>query len=192
LVAEAPTLDPSLSEVDVLMARYAAGDDRCFPALYDLLAPRLYTFLFRRTHDREHAEDLVQQTLLQMHCARGRFLPGARVLPWMYAIANRLAIDSFRRKGREVPTALRHEGPGHGESADDVLEAKRLAQDIGRELERIPESQRIAFELVKLEGLSLKEAAESLGTTVTSVKLRTHRAYEALRGVLGDVLKGSA
>ena len=191
MVAEAPTLDPSLSEVDLLMARYAAGDDRCFPALYDLLAPRLYTFVFRRTHDRARAEELVQQTLLQMHCARGRFLPGARVLPWMYAIANRLAIDSFRRERREVPTA-HDDGPGHGESADEVLEAKELAQDIGRELERIPESQRRAFELVKLEGLSLKEAAESLGTTVTSVKLRTHRAYEALRGVLGDVLKGPA
>ena len=172
------------------MARYAAGDDHCFAALYDLVAPRLYAFLFRRTRDRARAEDLVQQTLLQMHCARARFLPGARVLPWMYAIANRLAIDSFRREGREVPTAQRDGGPGHGESADEVLEAKELAQDIGRELERIPENQRRAFELVKLEGLSLIEAAESLGTTVTSVKLRTHRAYEALRGVLGDVLKG--
>jgi RNA polymerase sigma-70 factor (ECF subfamily) len=191
LVAETPTLEPSLSEVDVLMARYAAGDDRCFAALYDLLAPRLYGFLFRRTRDRARAEDLVQQTLLQMHCARGRFLPGARVLPWMYAIANRLAIDSFRREGREIPTEPRDEGPGRGESADEVLDAKELAQEIGRELERIPESQRVAFELVKLEGLSLKEAAESLGTTVTSVKLRTHRAYQAIRNVLGDVLKGS-
>ena len=174
------------------MARYAAGDDRCFAALYDLLAPRLYNFLFRRTHDRARAEDLVQQTLLQMHCARSRFLPGARVLPWMYAIANRLAIDSFRREGREVLTEIREEGTAHGESADEVLDAKELARDIGRELERIPESQRVAFELVKLEGLSLKEAAESLGTTVTSVKLRTHRAYEAIRNVLGDVLKGPA
>jgi RNA polymerase sigma-70 factor (ECF subfamily) len=110
----------------------------------------------------------------------------------MYAIAHRLAIDSFRRERREVPTSPRRDGHGHGEIADEVLEAKQLAENIGRELERLPDSQRIAFELVKLEGLSLKEAAESLGTTVTSVKLRTHRAYEAIRSVLGDVLKGPA
>jgi DNA-directed RNA polymerase specialized sigma24 family protein len=46
----------------------------------------------------------------------------------------------------------------------------------------------VAFELLKEEGLSLAEAAQVLGTTVSAVKLRAHRAYEALRLVLGDVL----
>jgi RNA polymerase sigma-70 factor, ECF subfamily len=187
VVAKIETQQPP-TDADLLMARYAGGDDAAFAELYDQVAPRLYAFLFRRIKNRAQTEDLVQQTLLQMHCARGRFLPGARVLPWMYAIANRLAIDTFRRAGREI-ALVDEEGAGRADSADDILEAKRLARDIGRELERIPQNQRVAFELVKLEGLSLKEAAEALGTTVMSVKLRTHRAYEAIRGVLGDVPK---
>jgi RNA polymerase sigma-70 factor (ECF subfamily) len=72
------------------------------------------------------------------------------------------------------------------------VQAQQLATRIQRELARLPETQRVAFELVKQEGLSLAEAAQVLGTTVAAVKLRAHRAYEALRAVLGDVLEDDA
>ena len=52
-----------------------------------------------------------------------------------------------------------------------------------------PLYERVAFELVKQEGLTFVEAAEVLGATVAAVKLRAHRAYEALRAVLGDALE---
>jgi RNA polymerase sigma-70 factor (ECF subfamily) len=70
--------------------------------------------------------------------------------------------------------------------ADERLHALRLARDVERELLRLPEAQRVAFELVKKDGLSMKEAAQVLGTTVTAIKLRAHRAYVALREALGD------
>jgi RNA polymerase sigma-70 factor (ECF subfamily) len=53
-------------------------------------------------------------------------------------------------------------------------------------LDSLPESQRVAFELIKGDGLSVAQAAETLGTTVTAVKLRAHRTYEALRSALRD------
>jgi RNA polymerase sigma-70 factor (ECF subfamily) len=172
------------------MARYAAGDDAAFAVVYDELAPRLYGFLLRQTSDMARAEDLVQQTFLQMHRARGSFLAGAEVLPWAFAIARRLLIDGYRRGRREVLDGddARDEPPASGPTADDLVQAQQLADRIKRELARLPEAQRVAFELVKQEGLSLAEAAQVLGTTVAAVKLRAHRAYEALRGVLGDVL----
>ena len=58
---------------------------------------------------------------------------------------------------------------------------------IGAELERLPENQRVAFELIKQDGLSVAEAAQVLGTTVAAVKLRAHRAYEALRAALAEL-----
>src|SRR5271166_506830 len=83
------------------MDRYACGEDAAFSELYDLLAPRLSAFLLRRTRDASHTEDLLQQTFLQMHHARRHFGTGADVTPWAYAIARRLLIDAFRKKGRE-------------------------------------------------------------------------------------------
>jgi RNA polymerase sigma-70 factor (ECF subfamily) len=182
---------------NALMERYATGDDSAFSELYDYVAPRLYSFLLRQTREQARAEDLVQQTLLQMHCARRHFAPGAEVIPWAFAIARRLFIDSIRKRKHEVLMSTEEEEhsashpPPVTDLPDDLLASKQLAGRIQRELDRMPEAQRVAFELVKQEGLSMAEAAEVLGTTVAAVKLRAHRSYEALRTALGDAIDGA-
>jgi len=75
---------------------------------------------------------------------------------------------------------------------DEVVHSKHLALCVERELARLPPTHREAFELVKEDGLSHAEAAEVLGTTVSAVKLRAHRTYQALRAALGDVFERSA
>ncbi len=173
------------------MERYARGDDRAFEELYDELAPRLFGYLLRQTRERARAEDLVQQTFLHIHKARGRFIAGAEVTPWAFAIARRLLIDGARRGKREV-LGIDDANDADGatasvDAADDVAQARELAARLRTELARLPETQRVAFELIKQEGLSVAEAAQVLGTTVAAVKLRAHRAYEALRAVVGEV-----
>lgn len=184
--------DARASALDAAMDRYARGDDAAFEELYDGLAPRLLSFLLRHTRDYARAEDVVQQTMLQVHRARGRFEPGAHVLPWAFAIARRLLIDQHRKTGREVVAPTDDDSAVQllvalDASADDVAIAKETAARITAALEELPENQRVAFELIKQDGLSVAEAAEALGTTVAAVKLRAHRAYEALRVVLADV-----
>jgi len=172
------------------MDRYACGDDSAFSELYDLLAPRLTAFLARRARDEALASDLVQQTFLQMHASRRHFSEGADVMPWAFAIARRLLIDVVRKSGREI--AGDDGGNEERESVapdlppDRIVAQRRLAARVSKELERVPEAQRAAFELVKRDGLSLAETAEVLGTTVAAVKLRIHRTYEALRAALGE------
>jgi RNA polymerase sigma-70 factor (ECF subfamily) len=175
------------------MDRYARGDDSAFASVYDALAPRLYGYLLRQTRARARAEDLLQQTMLHMHRARARFIPGAEVMPWAFAIARRLLVDGARRGRRELladdgePDAGVSEAP----SAHDLVQAQELAIRLERALAKLPQSQRTAFELIRQEGLSVAEAAQVLGTTVPAVKLRAHRAYVALRASLGDlVLEG--
>ncbi|MGH7438334.1 MAG: RNA polymerase sigma factor [Polyangiaceae bacterium] len=178
------------AEVDVAMERYAGGDDAAFAAVYDKIAPRLYGYLLRQTRERARAEDLVQQTMLHIHRARTRFIPGAEVTPWAFAIARRLLLDGLRRAKREVTPS--EEDPDSAfasdDAADDMVQARELAARIGAVLAKLPESQRVAFELLKQEGLTVAEAAEVLGTTAAAVKLRAHRAYEALRLALGDAM----
>jgi RNA polymerase sigma-70 factor (ECF subfamily) len=175
---------------DLAMDRYARGDDGAFAELYDLLSPRLYAFLVRRTREAAQAEDILQQTFLQMHGARGHFAPGGAVMPWAFSIARRLLIDRFRAQHREsvaiddidssVP-ALR----APGTAPDDMASLRRLTRHLERELAGLPEHYRVAFELIQIDGLSMAEAAEVLGTTVAAIKVRAHRAYEALRKKLG-------
>jgi RNA polymerase sigma-70 factor (ECF subfamily) len=149
--------DPERERANAAMERYARGEDDAFSDLYDALAPRLRGYLLRASRDPGCADDLLQQTMLQIHRARGRFIAGAEVLPW----------------------------------ADELVDSDRLARALERELERLPEPHRAAFELVKNQGLSIREAAAVLGATPTAVKLRAHRAYAALRSALGDFVDRS-
>ena len=166
------------------------GDDDAFEEVYDGLAPRLFAYFRRHTNSSDRAEDLLQQTFLQIHRGRASFLPGSEVTAWAFAIGRRLSIDVSRKSRRQVPIASTEEvekaPPSSREPLpDEVVRARQLAAQVERELARLPDAQRIAFELVKQDGLSIAEAAEVLGCTPTAVKLRAHRAYEALRASIG-------
>lgn len=167
------------------MNRYADGEEAAFSELYDVLSPMLMSFLLRQTGQVAKAEDLLQQTFLNVHHARGCFLRGAQVLPWVFAIARRLVIDGSRKRSEEALSD--HDPLDAGQHGGDAhVHAAQLAKRANAALEKMPESQRVAFQLLRVEGLSHLEAAEVLGVTVSAVKLRAHRAYEALRAALGD------
>ena len=172
------------SPADQAMERYADGDDAAFSTLYDELAPRLFRFAARQLQNHAAAEDVVQQALLQIHCARDRFTRGAAVLPWAYAIARRLVIDVSRRRGREdllANPAQDTEEPSGAVAPDEALHRKRSEAALRRDLLRLPPALREAFELIKVEDLSVAESAEVLGITRGMVKIRAHRATVALR-----------
>ena len=184
-----PNVDATTAAASAAMDRYADGDDRAFAVVYDALAPRLYGWLLRRTQDAAIAEDLVQQTFLHMHRARATYLTGADVVPWAFAIARRLTIDSFRRRRREFLWS------DHSMENTEMLASEALLPDAAAQTEQalamlektlgaLPLVQREAFTLCKCDGLSLAQAAEVLGTTIGNVKVRVHRAVTALRATL--------
>jgi RNA polymerase sigma-70 factor (ECF subfamily) len=171
------------SRADCAMERYACGDDAAFVEVYDALAPRLQRFAYRWTRSRSAAEDTVQQTLLQIHAARHRFVRGGAVVPWAYAIARRLLIDLGRRWREEVRggDVRDPEEPAPEPSPEDALHWRREEAEARRDLAALPAAWRESFELVKFEGLSVAETAEVLGITRGMVKIRAHRATVALR-----------
>ena len=171
---------------DAAMERYAAGDDEAFECVYDVLAPFLLRYLRRRVNREDLAQDLLQDTLLHLHRGRGTFITGAAVLPWSYAIARRLLCDARRHERRSVPVVEIEDICGAQEaggehSPEELLIARQICDCVNRSLEEMPTLQRTAFTLLRVEGASTRDAALQLGTTVTAVKLRAHRAYEALR-----------
>ena len=183
------------ADADAAMERYSRGDDVAFEEVYDAIAPRLLGYLRKSTRDGFAAEDLMQQTLLHIHRARGTFIPGAAVMPWAFAIARRLMTDSARRQRLErrvfadAPPdeeAVLYGPSADAPTADELLHARRMETRVREQLDDLPEMQRTAYRLLQQEGMTIKGAAEALGTSVSAVKLRAHRAYRALRAALGE------
>jgi RNA polymerase sigma-70 factor (ECF subfamily) len=183
----ASQLEPD--DVDEAMSRYADGFDPAFATVYEHLEPRLKGFALRRLRSLAAAEDVVQQTFLQMIGARASFVRGAPVLPWAYAIATRLIIDVHRRgarqgrlgdDGEDGPGGLA-EQPDGAPAQDEVLDSRRRARELQEDLERLPSTHREAFELTVLEGLPVAAAAAVIGISEQNVKQRTFRARKALK-----------
>jgi RNA polymerase sigma-70 factor (ECF subfamily) len=178
--------------INSAMDRYASGDTAAFDDFYDALAPRLLAFLRKGTGDTALAEELLQQTFLQIHQARERYVTGYDAVPWAFAIARRLRIDAFRRTRREVVADVEDEREAPPESSPhEALAARQAAERMKKSLDELPDNQREAFDLVKTQGLSYAQAAAVLGTTVTAIKLRVHRACEALR-IVAREMEGDA
>jgi RNA polymerase sigma-70 factor (ECF subfamily) len=183
--------------LEAAMDRFAAGDDTALAEVYDLGSPAVFTFLMGLSRERQLAEDLTQETFLRIHRARGLFRAGSPVLPWAYTIARRLFLDHVRARRAEKIVSPDGRGEEGGEGRDGVTDAaasapsaeelfadRELSAALENALGRLPEAQATAFRLLKGEGLSVAEVAGILGTTKGAVKLRAHRAYEALRGLL--------
>ena len=177
-----------------LMGRYCDGDAAAFHALYALVAGKILAYLVGLTTDRATAEDLLQLTFLKLHQARGGYVRGANPVPWIYTIAHRTFLDEARRRKRSR-TRLTSEGVAPDTSSADLdgtaTEARSDEPDTEAAgaamaaLSKLPERQREALLLTKIHGRSLAEAAAITGTTPGAIKLRAHRAYVTLRGLLG-------
>lgn len=163
-----------------LMLAAQAGDQDAYRALLEGLTPLLRSYLKRRLRDEEAVADVCQDVLLTMHRVRHTFEPGRAFEPWIYAIARSRFVDHLRRRRRrgdlEVPVDAGPESVAEEETAGwgRVLEL----------LEALPATQREAFAMLKLEGLTVEEAAGRAGITPSALKVRAHRAYGALRRAL--------
>jgi RNA polymerase sigma-70 factor (ECF subfamily) len=192
--------EPRVKREDLLdeaMDRYASGEDAAFSVLYTGLESKLRSFLMRLTGTLLVAEDLLQETFMRIHRARGGFAPGAAVVPWAYAIARNAWLDHVRsakvrgRPARETrdlyeSASLTEPLAGPETDSEQLAIARETAALVEAVLARLPVAQREAFVLLRYEGMSVVEAAEVLGSTKSAVKLRAFRAYEALRASLDE------
>ncbi len=186
---------PSERSLEDLMDAYCTrGDRRAFDELFARLAPKVNILLLRLSRNRELAEELTQVTFLKVHRARDTYVPGSKVFSWVMAIARNVYIDAYR-KNRVLRRheMLTEEGivpePGRDSRTVDTGAFEALSdedqQRIQSTIDALPATQREALMLLKVEGLSLKQVAEITGASVTAVKVRAFRAYEALRAAMG-------
>jgi RNA polymerase sigma-70 factor (ECF subfamily) len=173
-------------ELKDLMLASLEGDAASYRALLHRLSGRLrayYRGKFARIgRGAAEAEDMVQEAILAIHLKRHTYDPGEPLTPWVHAIARYKLIDFLRRTRMsisdvpidEADTVMAHDDNVDAESTYDV---KRL-------MARLPKNMRCAIEAVKLDGLSVAEAAHRCGLSESGVKVSIHRGLKALAALI--------
>ncbi len=180
-------MEASVEDWSALMVRAQAGDKRAYTTLLTGITPYLRALARRALADPTDIEEAVQDVLLTIHQIRHTYEPGRPFAPWLATIAQRRFVDRIRANARlaarklaaaQIALVEGDESPENPEEIED-FDALRSAID------RLPNAQKQAVELLKLRELSLKEAAGVTGMTVGALKVATHRALKTLRRALG-------
>ena len=165
-----------------LMARMQDGDGDSCRVLLDDIGPLLMNFLRRRIADRDALEDVYQEIIMALFQSRHTYDPARPLEPWLFAIARNVAADharhfwtraSFEQLTDNVPEQLASSEPRSDPNLEDAMA-------------QLPEQQREAFSMLKLEGLSIEQAADRAGVTVGALRVRAHRAYKTLRKLISE------
>src|SRR5262245_37018458 len=185
-----PARDAAEVELCRLMAGYLDGRIEAFDALYAALGPRIRSYLLAQCRDAALADDLVQDTFMQLHRSRRTYEPGRPVTPWAFAIARHVLLMHRRRTGRR----LRFEESLAADAATappprDELSAMVRRDEVKRALEHVPADQRRALLMHHVDGWSFAEVADWLGIRVNAAKTRAFRGMRKLKAQIKPQLK---
>jgi RNA polymerase sigma-70 factor (ECF subfamily) len=172
-----------------LMRAAQAGDAEAYLLLLQEIAPRVRQIVSRHRGSRAASdlEDLVQDVLLSVHAARASYDPNRPFLPWLSAIGRHRVADAARRFARHAAREVQVENLDVTFSKAPANTTAGEPDDAGvlrQAVQALPVKQREAIELLKLQELSLKEAAATTGMSVGALKVATHRAMATLRRML--------
>ena len=171
------------AELRGLMVAYQSGRFEAFDELYARVAPVVRRYLLAQARDAAKADDLLQETFLQVHRARATFDPSYPLMPWVMAIARHVRLMDRRAASRrprpsedvtEIEIAVRGESASYAERAD-----------LRHALAQVASPQRDAIVQHHVWGWSFKEIAARAGIAETAAKLRSSRGMAKLRAALG-------
>ena len=174
-----PGEDPS-----AWMAAYQAGEAAAFERLYHALAPRLRKYLISLTRNVPRADDLLQETFLQIHRSRHTYTPPRPVVPWAYGIARHVYLMDCRAWGRRQRFETEEDSAGLDFAVAPLGEGVADRQRVSRAVARLSPERREPLLLHHVWGFSFKEIAGILGIREGAAKVRAHRARNQLRGFL--------
>lgn len=176
-----------------LLLQYQRGRTGAFTYLIGRYEKELFHFLIRFCGDRQIAEDLFQETFLQVHLSAHTFDTNRRFRPWIFTIGANKARDYLRREGKKTAAALSaplNSSDGEGRTFLDLMEAdlelpeeeslrEETRQLVQQVLSELPEHLREALLLAYFHQFAYREIAQMLGIPLGTVKSRLHAAVAA-------------
>ena len=183
--------DDSASAFEELMMRYQS---------------RVVTVLHHMIGDVDQAEDLAQEVFMRVYRSRKNYQPGAKFVTWLFTIANNVALNAIRSRGRRKELQVESYSSGvHAANPLDSMAvagsaqmpARRIDKDEMRQIVRLAieslnERQRMAVLLNKFEGMSYQEIADTMEMTPQAIKSLLSRARCNLRDILAPYMDTEA
>lgn len=169
-----------------LWLQVETGDEETYRVALSHVANLMRAYLRRRMAGRiDDVEDVVQESLLALHLRRGSYDSSQPITAWIYAITRHKLIDYWRRNKLYYQTH---------EFTDEILDSLAVAEDMTASsridlqtlLQGLPQAQRVAIELTKIQGLSVIEASKSAGVSEGAIRVQVHRGLKRL----SDLVKG--
>jgi RNA polymerase sigma-70 factor (ECF subfamily) len=180
---------------DSLLARLRAGEREVFGPLVRRYERELFGYLRRYLGDDDLADDVFQNTFVQVYLKIRQYEPGRPARPWLYAIATNQAIDALRRRNRRAdqradaavtadedgqPRPLFELMPAPGDAPPDTADRAEQRELVRAAVDRLPDLLRQVVVLAYFQGLKYRDIADALDIPVGTVKSRLHAALARL------------
>jgi RNA polymerase sigma-70 factor, ECF subfamily len=182
----------------VLIGKLKAGDKTGFHELMHLYANRVINTCYKFLLDKEDAEDLSQEVFIEVFQSIRSFRGEAKLSTWIYRIAVTKSLDELKKRKRKkritsIGAILHLDEISHwiagGTMPDKSIGEKENMDEIMHALNQLPDSQRVAFTLSKIEGYTNPEIADIMKTTTIAVESLIYRAKKKIIVELEKVLK---
>ena len=182
-----------------LIARAKAGDRAAFDELVKATYQRVHALALRLTGNEHDADDVVQDTYVRAFNGLRKFREDARFSTWLHRIVVNASLMKLRRRKRkpeesidELLPKFKEDGhhldpPGPWKSTSGA-ERNEVRQAVRAAIDQLPETHRTVLLLRDIEGLDTEETAKVLEVTPNAVKIRLHRARQALRALIDPTL----
>jgi RNA polymerase sigma-70 factor, ECF subfamily len=183
----------------ILIEKLKQGDETAFKAIVEKWQDMVYNTALGIVQNAEDAEDIAQETFIQVYQSIESFKGESKFSTWLYRITVTKALDHARRKKRKKRFAIIKKL--FGDSGEEevqvpdfhhpgvILDKKENAAILFQAINQLPDNQKIAFTLHKVEGLSYQEISEVMNSSVSSVESLMHRAKTNLKKTLEGYYK---
>ena len=176
-------------QLRVLFLAGLEGDTQAYQSFLQALGGNLRAFLRKRlSHACSDIEDIVQEILIAVHNGRHTYEPDQPLTAWTYAIARYKMTDYLRGRYRYEAWNESLEDQQQELFADSDEEAAQARRDVDKLLAQLPDRHRLPIMYVKLQGLSVAEAAQLTGLSESAVKVGIHRGIKALAAKIRGTL----
>jgi RNA polymerase sigma factor (sigma-70 family) len=175
-----------------ITAKIRNSDPSVFAEIVEQCQAMVYNAVLNIVQNEEDAEDLAQEVFIEVYENLSQFREDAQLTTWIYRIAVNKALDLEKRKKRQKHGGLlkrifavkEEEEPAGFDHPGAALDNKEKAAALFKALKKLPENQQVAFTLHKIEGLSYKEVAEVMETSLYAVESLIGRAKTGLKKIL--------